>query len=128
MKTGLCFQWESDGRLLALISFCCAACCLSSGCQGPGPVRKQPDHGGTNAVAAVRPADFQLAGKVIRVNPEFGYIVAECAVLPNSGEEARLLRGEFEVGRIRFSGPYAFPYAIADVIEGRPVAGDRIRK
>lgn len=77
---------------------------------------------------AARPADLQLSGKVIRVNAEQAYVLVECAVLPNAGEEARVLRGEHEVGRVRFSGPFSFPYATADVVEGQPMVGDRIRK
>jgi starvation-inducible outer membrane lipoprotein len=76
----------------------------------------------------IRATGLELGGKVIRVNREQRYIVAECAVLPNSSEEARVFRGEHEVGRVRFSGPFSSPYAVADVVEGQPVVGDRIRK
>jgi len=128
MKIRVHFQMVASPRALTALAIGLAFSCLPSGCQNPGAGRVKPADGGTNTVAQVRPADFQLAGKVIRVNHEFGYVVTECAVLPNSGEEARVMRGEFEVGRVRFSGPSAFPYAIADVIEGRPMTGDRIRK
>ena len=81
-----------------------------------------------NPLAGGRGADMQLGGKVIRVNADLGYVVVECAVLPNAEEEAKVVRGGNEVGRVRFSGPVAFPYATADVVSGQPMAGDRIRQ
>lgn len=77
---------------------------------------------------AVRPPDLQLSGKIIRVNASEGYVVAECAVLPKNGEEARVLRGENEVGRVRFTGPFSSPYAVGDLTGGEAATGDRIRK
>ncbi len=77
---------------------------------------------------ASRPADLQFNGKVIRVNAEERYVVIECAVLPNIGEEAKVVRNERDVGRVRFSGPFSFPYAVADVVGGQPMTGDRVRQ
>lgn len=109
-------------RVPGLLLVCLLAACHSS--QPRNPLHQK-------APAAAPPGrvpDLQFAGKVIRVNADMGYILVECAVLPNTDEEARVLRGEVEVGRVRFTGPFAFPYATADVVEGRPMVGDRVRK
>lgn len=68
-----------------------------------------------------------LSGEIVRVNSRAGYVVAECSVLPSPGEEATVIRGNQPVGRIRFSGQMRPPYAVADLIEGRALAGDRWR-
>lgn len=116
-----------DGRTGVLLGAVLLS--LLAACTSPATKAKAPAENRTGAaVALAPPADSQVAGKIIRVNAESGYVVVECAVLPNSGEVARVLRGEFEVGRVRFSGPFYHPYATADVIEGRPQAGDRVRK
>lgn len=69
----------------------------------------------------------RLSGEIVRVNNRAGYVVAECSVLPSPGEEATVMRGNQPVGRIRFSEQMRPPYAVADLIEGRALAGDRWR-
>ena len=66
----------------------------------------------------------RIQGTIIRVNPRAGLVVAECAILPSPGEEARVLRNSRAVGRIRFVPPARFPYMSADVLEGEPAPGD----
>ena len=68
-----------------------------------------------------------LSGRVLRCNSEHGYVIVECALLPRKGEEATVFRGESPVGRVRFGGEVSFPYATAEIIEGHPMSGDRIR-
>lgn len=114
-------EWTASGKWMALTLLAFAA----AGCQKAAP---DPQPAAAAPATPVRPEGLQLSAKIIRVNPADGYVLAECAVLPNTGEEARVLRGEQEAGRVRFSGPFSFPYAVADVIEGRPEVGDRIRK
>ncbi|HMP75573.1 MAG TPA: hypothetical protein PKE12_04675 [Kiritimatiellia bacterium] len=38
-----------------------------------------------------------------------------------------MIRGSQAVGRIRFTGQARPPYAVADILAGRPLAGDRWR-
>ena len=99
---------------------------LLSACGTAAPDKKQP--AAPPPPSSARTADLQLSGKIIRVNTEERYVVAECAVLPNLGEEAKVVRNEREIGRVRFSGPFSFPYAIADVVGGQPMTGDRVRQ
>lgn len=69
----------------------------------------------------------RLSGAIVRVNNHSGYVVAECSVLPSPGEEATVIRGNQPVGRIRFTDQMRPPYAVADLIEGQALAGDRWR-
>lgn len=69
----------------------------------------------------------RLTGEIVRVNARGGYVIAKCSVLPSPGEEATVIRGNQPVGRIRFSKDVRPPYAAADLIEGRALAGDRWR-
>jgi hypothetical protein len=66
----------------------------------------------------------RVQGTLIRVNRAAGLVVAECAILPSPGEEARVLRDDRAVGRIRFTPPARFPYMTADVLDGEPMVGD----
>ncbi len=68
-----------------------------------------------------------VVGRVLRVSPEHGYVVLQCASLPLTGEEAKVYRDEQGVGRLRISGPINMPFAIADILEGTPEAGDFAR-
>lgn len=70
----------------------------------------------------------QPGGEIVRVNAAAGYVVAECSVLPSAGEEATVIRGNQAAGRIRFTGQVRPPYAVADILAGRPLAGDRWRQ
>jgi hypothetical protein len=67
-----------------------------------------------------------FAGEVVQIGDD-GYVVLRCAVLPSEGEEAKVYRGDEVVARLRISGPAYPPFIAADVIEGRPRPGDRIR-
>ncbi|MBW7908136.1 MAG: hypothetical protein H3C50_04345 [Kiritimatiellae bacterium] len=69
----------------------------------------------------------RLTGEIVRVNDRARYVVAECSVLPSPGEEATVMRGDQFVGRIRFSSQMRPPFAVADLLEGEPLAGDRWR-
>lgn len=89
----------------------CLVLALGAGCATPGP-------------RAPAPPPLRAQGTVIRVNAGSGFVVAECAILPSPGEEARVLRNGLAVGRIRFVTPARFPYITADVLEGRPAVGD----
>ncbi|MCZ7592318.1 MAG: hypothetical protein M5U15_09265 [Kiritimatiellae bacterium] len=73
------------------------------------------------------PGILRIGGEIVRVNSRAGYVVAECSVLPSPGEEATVVRGDQPVGRIRFGEQMRPPYAVADLIEGRALAGDRWR-
>jgi len=92
----------------------------------PGHAKGHPAASVTNAPPVVVTARG-VAGKVIRVNAGLRYVVVECVVLPRDGEEATVCRGEQAVGRVRFTAPFAPPFATADLIEGFVMAGDRVR-
>lgn len=64
-------------------------------------------------------------GTIVRYNPRANYVVAECSALPSPHEEANVIRANQLVGRIRFTGEFRPPYAIADVVAGEALAGDR---
>lgn len=66
-------------------------------------------------------------GVVVRVNAAHAYAVVRCASLPFNGEEATVYRDERITGRLRFNGPAKPPFAIGDVVEGAPEAGDIVR-
>lgn len=76
---------------------------------------------------AQKPEERFFSGKILRYNAEHRYVVVECAVLPRAGEEATVFRGEIPIGRVRFGGKVSFPYATADLLDGSPMVGDRIR-
>ena len=69
----------------------------------------------------------RLTGKIVRVNDRDEYVVAECSVLPSPGEEATVMRGDRRVGRIRFSDQMRPQFAVADILEGLLLPGDRWR-
>ena len=65
-------------------------------------------------------------GEVVRVNSIDDYVIVDCQRLPSDGEEARVYRGQIQVGAIRFSGPSHRPFAAADIVSGRPQSGDLV--
>lgn len=66
-------------------------------------------------------------GVVVRVNAAHAYAVVRCASLPFDGEEATVYRDDRIAGRLRFTGPAKPPFAVADVVDGAPEAGDSVR-
>lgn len=101
---------------LALCLLTVAACATGQKPTSPPNQKSEP-----------RPRSMWI-GSVIRVNAEKRYVVIECAVLPRAGEEARVFRGEVAVGKVRFARQISFPYAAADVLEGEPATGDRVKE
>lgn len=99
---------------------------LLAGCQSTA--KKAPAAAGETNAPPARAEGMEFSGRIIRVNAEQRYVVVECALLPRADEEARVLRGEQTVGRVKFTGPVSFPYAAADVLDGLPMVGDRVRK
>jgi hypothetical protein len=92
---------------------------LLAGCRSPAPAAKPP-----------KPAVAQdaLRGEVLRVNTRERYAVVRCTVLPTSGKEVTVFRRDQPVGKLRITDPRSPPYATADIVEGRPMRGDRIRE
>ena len=67
-------------------------------------------------------------GEIVRVNRADGYVVVRCRRLPNEGEEAKVVRRQWNQGLVRFSGPTKQPYAAADIVRGQPEAGDEVMR
>lgn len=101
-------------RIPQSVALACAVLLLASGCATVPP-------------AAVANADAgpSFNGEILRVNLRSGFVVAECAILPSPGQEARLWRDDEAAGRIRFTGLARFPYCTADLLEGEAAPGDR---
>ena len=66
-------------------------------------------------------------GRVVKVNDAAGYVILECAVLPNEGERITLIRGNKGAGIVRVSRIMSGRHAAADIEEGFPMEGDRFR-
>lgn len=66
-------------------------------------------------------------GKVCRARHELGYVVVECVSLPLADEEATVYREDQAVARVRLTGPSRMPFVAADIIEGLPEVGDKVR-
>lgn len=92
--------------------------CLIAGCRSPGPA----DTSGTAPVEAE-----YFGGEIIRVNQREGYVVLHGTVLPSEGKEVTVFRGDRPVAVLRITRPVHPPFATADIVEGRPMRGDRIR-
>ena len=67
-------------------------------------------------------------GSVAHVNPDDGYVILRCAVLPYDQEELKVYRNGMAVGRLRVSGPQKPPFFAADILEGHPRQGDRAQR
>ncbi len=65
-------------------------------------------------------------GEIVRVNAADGYVVVRCRRLPSAGEEARVERGQWHKGRIRFTQPMRAPFATADILRGEVDPGDQV--
>ena len=116
----------STPRIIAALAIALSLL-AADGCRlFPGHGKNRQASAVTNAPPVVVTARG-VAGKVIRVNAGVRYVVVECALLPRDGEEATVWRGAQAVGRVRFTAPFAPPYATADLIEGFVLAGDRVR-
>ena len=102
------------GKLVAgILGLALAA---AGGCRSPRP---------ESPPAPPPPAAIGPRGEVIRVNEQHRYVVLRCEVLPSGPEQATLYRNGRPVGRILVNGPARPPFAIADVLEGKPQPGDR---
>jgi hypothetical protein len=68
-----------------------------------------------------------VAAEIIHVDPDFGFAILRCAVLPSAEKEAKVYRGDEIVGRLGLTGPVRPPFAAADILDGSPQIGDRVR-
>ena len=116
MRTSATLKWLSAA----------AACALAAGCGTLGRGRR------AHASDEV-PAEPQIiirtvpAASVIRVNPRHGYVILECTVLPNAGEEAKVYRGDDVVAELRVTERRRGSFVAADILRGTPQAGDAVR-
>ena len=69
-----------------------------------------------------------IAGKIIYINEDNGYVIVECAVLLSEMKKANVYREHRYVGKVALDGPVHFPYIVADIIEGKLQPGDRIQE
>lgn len=65
-------------------------------------------------------------GTIVRVNETDRYVIVNCRRLPSQGEEAKVIRNEWQAGTIRFAGPSHRPFASADIVTGQPEVGDLV--
>jgi hypothetical protein len=82
---------------------------------------------GTPPRAPARTATRASGPRVVKIHPDYGYAVIECAALPSAGEEARVYRNGRPVGIVRFTGRARPPFVIADIVSGDLSRGDQIR-
>jgi len=88
--------------------------------------------GGPEGDLEKRPEEPQEApigseiGMIVRVNETDRYVIVNCRRLPSQGEEAKVIRNEWQAGSIRFAGPSHRPFASADIVTGQPKVGDLV--
>lgn len=104
---------------LAVLAAVCGA-----GCAGRGPAREPL------VPPPPPPLSPESAGEgvwpVVYVRADQGHLVVRGERLPNPGEEATVLRGDFPVGVVRFTDQRQGHHAAADIVEGAPQPGDRV--
>ncbi|MBN1268642.1 MAG: hypothetical protein JXB04_03565 [Kiritimatiellae bacterium] len=113
MRTSAMFRWFSA----ALACLLCAGCGTLRGRRAPAEPPPEPQ-----IITRVVPA-----ASVIRVNPEHRYVILECTVLPNAGEEAKVYRGDDVVAELRVTERRRGSFVAADILSGVPRAGDAVR-
>jgi hypothetical protein len=65
-------------------------------------------------------------GTVIRTRSHEGWVVLECPLSPAAGSEVDLVRGGVAVARVRITAHRRGSYVVAEIVDGRPQAGDVI--
>ncbi len=65
-------------------------------------------------------------GTVIRARSRDGWVVLECPLSPAAGSEVALVRGGEAVARVRITAHRRGSYVVAEIVDGRPRAGDVI--
>ena len=100
---------------LAIAALCAAGCRTQK--KSPAPPPPQPQ---------MVEVSFTL-GRIVRINSEHGYVVMQCVSLPSLGEAATVWREDQAVGRLLVNGPLRPPFAVADILQGEPMAGDHVR-
>jgi hypothetical protein len=96
----------------------CLFCSLLVSCATP---RGEADKG------KAPPPPPAIAGEIIHVDNAFGFVILRCAVLPSTEKEAKVVRDDKIVGRLGITGPIRPPFMAADILEGTPQIGDRVR-
>lgn len=106
----------------AVAAFCGAL--LMGACRTPTATSLRA--AGTQAASVTNQVLITI-GKVCRARHELGYVVVECVSLPLADEEATVYRDGQAVARVRLTGPSRAPFVAADIIEGLPEVGDKVR-
>lgn len=70
--------------------------------------------------------EWRASGRVIRVRPDIGWVVLDCALPPAAGEDVALTRNGQIVAHVRATEHRRGAIVAADILEGRPMAGDVI--
>jgi hypothetical protein len=65
-------------------------------------------------------------GTVIRPRSHEGWVVLECPLSPAAGSEVDLVRDGVAVARVRITAHRRGSYVVAEIVNGRPQAGDVI--
>lgn len=93
---------------------------VMAGCRSVHPVQNLA------AEAADREVTFVL-GTVRQVRASMGYVVLECVSLPLQGERVTVYRDGKVAAHLRVNGPVRMPYATADIVDGFPEVGDKVK-
>lgn len=121
-------------RLLPTAIFCAAGPFLGASC-ATTPEPAKSSHASVDALSPDESeAESELpievhgayVGEIVRVNAADRYVVVRCRRLPREGEEARVERGQWQKGRIRFTQPMRAPFATADIVRGEIDPGDQV--
>jgi hypothetical protein len=98
-----------------------AACAMAVGCRAPAAGSRAP-----TADAVSREVTFTL-GVVRQVRSAMGYVVLECVSLPLQGERVTVYRHGVPAAHLQVNGPVRMPYAAADILDGNPEVGDKVK-
>ena len=73
------------------------------------------------------PTYMALSGAhITHVNSQDGFVILECAILPSSGEEAKVYRDGKAVGLLRILDMRRGSFVVADILVGKMEMGDEV--
>lgn len=113
--------------VLALAVALASSACSSSKRQAASPGRSQAGRASDRQLI-VTPANV-LSGRVIRSNPNMGFVVLEFPVGQMPALEQRMIvyRGGLKTGELRIVGPQRDDKIVADLVVGEAAEGDEVR-
>lgn len=100
--------------------------CASRGRREPGPKTKT-----SSATPTPAPPIHVLVGDVAIVNEEKGFVLIDLGsnlYVPDPGTALRVVREGVVVAQLKTSPEQKRPFIAADIVEGKPEAGDRVER